>query len=48
MTLLSNKFVNTGGRQRRASGDRIREQLQQMGITSLDRPNGDTSYVSIF
>jgi cysteinyl-tRNA synthetase len=28
-----------------AQSDRIREQLQQMGITLIDRPNGETSIV---
>ena len=28
-----------------AQSDRIREQLQQMGITLIDHPNGETSIV---
>ncbi|MEL6930080.1 MAG: cysteine--tRNA ligase, partial [Cyanobacteria bacterium J06600_6] len=28
-----------------AQSDRIREQLEQMGITLVDRPNGETSIV---
>ncbi len=28
-----------------AQSDRIREKLQQMGITLIDRPNGETSIV---
>ncbi len=27
--------------------DRIREQLQQMGITLIDRPNGETSIICL-
>ena len=30
-----------------AQSDRIREQLQQKGITLIDRPNGETSVVSV-
>ncbi len=42
---MVNPWLNIGCIKDYAQSDRIREQLQQMGITLIDRPLGETSIV---
>ncbi|MDJ0713799.1 MAG: hypothetical protein QNJ54_06225 [Prochloraceae cyanobacterium] len=46
--LIKQKFLSKCDRAMpRRRLDRIREQLQQMGITLIDRPNGETSIICL-